>query len=148
MLLLEKKLPSEICKKSDYVIWKIVASYNGEGHFNVVGKLVTVTREDIILIFGIRCGTQPFPDTMVRRSNLPFVKRRHLKQEKFSAKNMKNMISELISSQRKQDIEDLVRLVCMVLCVTLFFPTSGTSISWSHVALLEDFDKMLEFDWA
>ena len=36
----------------------------------------------------------------------------------------------------------------MILCVTIFFLTSGINISWSHVALLEDFDEVKTYDWA
>ena len=39
-------------------------------------------------------------------------------------------------------------MVYMILCVMLFFPTSGINLSWSHVALLEDFDVMKTYDWA
>ena len=65
-----------------------------------------------------------------------------------STKTIKELIPELKSSREKEDIQDIVRMVCMILCVTLFFPTSGINLSWSHVALLEDFDEMKTYDWA
>ncbi|KAG5537181.1 hypothetical protein RHGRI_024570 [Rhododendron griersonianum] len=45
-------------------------------------------------------------------------------------------------------MDDIARLLCLFLCGTLFFSTSGTTINWVYVRHMEDLNKIKQFDWA
>lgn len=143
-----KKLEGSVCEKKDDFIEKIIASYSGKGCFKIGGKIIKLVKEEVKLIFGIQCGEERMEVIYASKQDIDFVKRNKLKGAKLTATTIKKMILTKANSSRKQDVEDVARLVCMFLCVSLFFPTSGSTLSWSHVSILDDLEEMKNYDWA
>ncbi|KAG5541143.1 hypothetical protein RHGRI_021125 [Rhododendron griersonianum] len=59
---------------------------------------------------------------------------------------MKEKIKQLKTSNELEDINDVVRLLCLFLCVTLLFSTSGTTVNWSFVYYMEDLAKVKQYN--
>ena len=72
---MRRRLNSDVCIKYDDVVHKIVQTYDVTGSFDIVGTKVCLTKEDIVLVFGIQCGTKPLPETTVKRKDVAFVAR-------------------------------------------------------------------------
>ncbi|KAL7180456.1 hypothetical protein ACSBR1_043623 [Camellia fascicularis] len=53
-----------------------------------------------------------------------------------------------IESKKKDDNEEIARLVCMYACQKLFFSTSGETIGWGYYAHMVLLESMQEYDWA
>ncbi|KAF7114281.1 hypothetical protein RHSIM_RhsimUnG0093700 [Rhododendron simsii] len=65
-----------------------------------------------------------------------------------STTTMKEKIKELKTSNKQHDIDDVARLLCLFLCATLLFSTTGTTVNWFYVHYMEDLEKVKEYDWA
>ncbi|KAH7861644.1 hypothetical protein Vadar_028840 [Vaccinium darrowii] len=49
---------------------------------------------------------------------------------------------------KQQNVDDVVRLLCLYLCVMLLFSNKANSVNWSYVHYMEDLEKVKEYDWA
>ncbi|GMP61073.1 hypothetical protein CsSME_00023682 [Camellia sinensis var. sinensis] len=61
--------------------------------------------------------------------------------------SIQKLITKLLRSKKKEDREDVVRLVCLLICLLLLYPGTGTTIGWGFMKYLEDIDKMKSYDW-
>ncbi|KAG5558172.1 hypothetical protein RHGRI_008183 [Rhododendron griersonianum] len=146
---MNSKLLSDNCRKYDEVVLKIIQSYEEESRSFIVGdRQLKLTKEHVKLIFGISCGEVEMVEANVKKESVAFAKRLEMKEARLSAPFMKQKIKELISSEKEQDVEDVVRLLCLYLCVTLFFSNQGTTVNWSYIQHMEDLERVKEYDWA
>ncbi|KAI8554665.1 hypothetical protein RHMOL_Rhmol05G0115700 [Rhododendron molle] len=65
-----------------------------------------------------------------------------------TTKIVANLIENIIENDDEQAIKDVVRLVCLYLCGTLFFSGLGIQISWSFVQLMKDLPAMSNYNWS
>ena len=77
----------------------------------------------------------------------PFVKRRFKDNESMNSVNIKEALRAAMRGKGKKDIEDVARLVCLYLFLTLFFATTGNTIRWGYIPFVEDLDRMRDFAW-
>lgn len=146
---MNSKLLSDNCRKYDEVVLKIIQSYEEESRSFIVGdRQLKLTKEHVKLIFGISCGEVEMVEANVKKESVALAKRLEMKEARLSAPFMKQKIKELISSEKEQDVEDVVRLLCLYLCVTLFFSNQGTTVNWSYIQHMEDLERVKEYDWA
>ncbi|KAI8562468.1 hypothetical protein RHMOL_Rhmol03G0039300 [Rhododendron molle] len=146
---MNSKLLSDNCRKYDEAVLKIIQSYEEESKSFIVGdRQLKLTKEHVKIIFGISCGEVEMVETNVKKESVALAKRLEMKEARLSAPAMKQKIKELASSEKEQDVEDVVRLLCLYLCVTLFFSNQGTTVNWSYVQHMEDLDKVKKYDWA
>ncbi|THG14400.1 hypothetical protein TEA_014838 [Camellia sinensis var. sinensis] len=61
--------------------------------------------------------------------------------------SIQKLITKLLRSKKKEDREDVVRLVCLLICLLLLYLGTGTTIGWGFMKYLEDIDKMKSYDW-
>ncbi|GMP53512.1 hypothetical protein CsSME_00018958 [Camellia sinensis var. sinensis] len=61
--------------------------------------------------------------------------------------SIQKLITKLLRSKKKEDREDVVRLVCLLICLLLLYPGTGTTIGWGFMKYLKDIDKMKSYDW-
>ncbi|XP_058202977.1 intracellular protein transport protein USO1-like [Rhododendron vialii] len=147
------KLAEKACMKHDKTILSIIQNYDtNDSKFLIGGKKVAITRNDIKLIFGIACGNKQIGDLNKKKSDVAFAKRRGIQEARIGSKKMKDMINEILSKKEEsiteEDIQDVVRLVCMFICLTLFFSTSGVTIAWTYVHCMEKIEEIKDYDWA
>ncbi|KAI8549332.1 hypothetical protein RHMOL_Rhmol06G0017300 [Rhododendron molle] len=147
------KLVEKACMKHDKPILSIIEKFDtNDSKFLIGGKKIAITRNDIKLIFGIACGNKPIGDLNKKKSDVAFATRRGIKEARIGSKKMKDMINEILQKREEsmtdEDIRDVVRLVCMFICLTLFFSTSGVTIAWTYVHCMEKIEEIKDYDWA
>ncbi|KAF7134461.1 hypothetical protein RHSIM_Rhsim08G0172300 [Rhododendron simsii] len=129
-------------RKFDEVIVKVIKSYDERTKsFRLGDKKVKLKDNHVKLIFGISCGNKEMAETDISKEDTALAKR-CIKEPRLTTTTMKEKIKELKSSNKPEDIEDVVRLFCLFLCVTLLFSTSGTTVNWSFVYYMEDLAKV------
>ncbi|KAG5524299.1 hypothetical protein RHGRI_031089 [Rhododendron griersonianum] len=147
--IVSKKLVSDHCRKFDEVVLKVIKSYDERTQsFRLGDKKVKLKDNHVKLIFGISCGKVEMTETSISKENTALAKRLGIKEARLTTTTMKEKIKELKSSNKPEDIADVVRLLCLFLCVTLLFSTSGTTVNWSFVYYMEDLAKVKQYNWA
>ncbi|KAG5564675.1 hypothetical protein RHGRI_000756 [Rhododendron griersonianum] len=147
--IMNSKLLSDNCRKYDEVVLKIIQSYEEDSRSFIVGdRQLKLTKEHVKLIFGISCGEVEMVEANVKKESVALAKRLEMKEARLSAPVMKQKIKKLISSKKEQDVEDVVRLLCLYLCVTLFFSNQGTTVNWSYIQHMEDLERVKQYNWA
>ncbi|KAG5551177.1 hypothetical protein RHGRI_009569 [Rhododendron griersonianum] len=147
--IVSKKLVSDHCRKFDEVVLKVIKSYDERTQkFRLGDKKVKLKDNHVKLIFGISCGKEEMTETSISKENTALAKRLGIKEARLTTTTMKEKIKELKSINKPEDIADVVRLLCLFLCVTLLFSTSGTTVNWSFVYYMEDLAKVKQYNWA
>ncbi|KAH7854795.1 hypothetical protein Vadar_017880 [Vaccinium darrowii] len=147
--IISKKLQSDQCRKFDEVVLKIVQSYEEDTEaFTVGSKNIKFTSNHVRLVFGICCGNKEMTETKIKKESTALAKRLEIKESRLSTTTIERKIKELQKSMKQQDIDDVVRLLCLHLCVMLLFSNKANSINWSYVHYMEDLEKVKEYDWA
>ncbi|XP_058198462.1 uncharacterized protein LOC131313984 [Rhododendron vialii] len=147
--IVSKKLVSNHCRKFDEVVVKVIKSYDERTKsFRLGDKKVKLKDNNVKLILGICCGNEEMVETNISKGDTALAKRLCIKEPRLTTTTMKEKIKELKSSNKPEDIEDVVRLFCLFLCVTLLFSTSGTTVNWSFVHYMEDLAKVKQYNWA
>ncbi|KAF7143014.1 hypothetical protein RHSIM_Rhsim05G0055800 [Rhododendron simsii] len=147
--ILDKKLVSEHCRKFDEVVVKVVKSYDERTKsFRLGDKKVKLKDNHVKLIFGICCGNEEMTERNISKGDTALAKRLCIKEPRLTTTTIKEKIKELKGSKKREHIEDVVRLFCLFLCVTLLFSTSGTTVNWSLVYYMEDLAKVKQYNWA
>ncbi|KAI8538305.1 hypothetical protein RHMOL_Rhmol09G0092100 [Rhododendron molle] len=123
------KLVEKACMKHDKPILSTIENYD--------------TNDSKFLIGG---------DLNKKKSDVAFTTRRGIQEAKIGSKKMKDMINEILQKKEEsmtdEDIRDVVRLICMFICLTLFFSTSGVTIAWTYVHCMEKIEEIKDYDWA
>ncbi|KAF7154339.1 hypothetical protein RHSIM_Rhsim01G0025600 [Rhododendron simsii] len=138
--------------KHDKPILSIIENYDtNDSKFLIGGKKVAITRNDIKLIIGIVCGNKLIGDLNKKKSDVAFATRRGIQEATIGSKKMKDMINEILQKKEEsiidEDIRDVVRFICMFICLMLFFPTSGVTIAWAYVHCMEKIEEIKDYDW-
>lgn len=146
--IIKKKLQSDQCRKYDEVVLKIVQSYQEDTKaFRIGGKNIRLTKNHVRLIFGISCGNK-MVEMKINKEATKLAKRLDIKESRLSTTTIEKKIRDLKNSEEQQDIDDVARLLCLYLCVMLFFSNKATSVNWLYVHYMEDLEKVKEYDWA
>lgn len=129
------------------MIIEIIRAYDpATNKFRLVEELVDITREDIVKIFGISCGTEYDKFKNCSKEDVNMAIRRKIKDNRLTSGSLKTLLSKYAKGKKIDDIQDVARLLCLHLCHALFF-SSATSVKWSSLEKVEDFEKMKLFDW-
>ncbi|CAL5391278.1 unnamed protein product [Camellia sinensis] len=115
--------------------------------FEIGGKKLKLKRNDFKLIFGIACGQKKMHLVYGRKDDIDLVKRRKIRENRMTSASIQKLITKLLRSKKKEDREDVVRLVCLLICLLLLYPGTGTTIGWGFMKYLEDIDKIKSYDW-
>ncbi|KAG5541015.1 hypothetical protein RHGRI_021039 [Rhododendron griersonianum] len=144
-----EKVKSDHCRKFDEVVVKIVESYDANTRtFRLGNKHVKLEREDVKLIFGITCGNEEINQGYCKKEDVQLAVKWKIKGNRLDTSTIKKLLTEKQNSKLEEDMDDIARLLCLFLCGTLFFSTSGTTINWVYVRHMEDLNKIKQFDWA
>ncbi|KAH7859797.1 hypothetical protein Vadar_005584 [Vaccinium darrowii] len=129
--IINKKLQSDQCRKFDEVVLKIVQSYQEDTKaFRIGGKNIRLTKNHVRLIFGISCGNKEMVEMKINKEATGLEKRLDIKESRLSTTTIEKKIRDLKNSEKQQDIDDVVRLLCLYLCVMLLFSNKATSVNW------------------
>ncbi|KAG5565884.1 hypothetical protein RHGRI_001710 [Rhododendron griersonianum] len=116
--------------------------------FRLGNKHVKLEREDVKLIFGITCGNEEINQGYCKKEDVQLAVKWKIKGTRLDTSTIKKLLTEKQNSKLEEDMDDIARLLCLFLCGTLFFSTSGTTINWVYVRHMEDLNKIKQFDWA
>ncbi|XP_058225350.1 uncharacterized protein LOC131334384 isoform X2 [Rhododendron vialii] len=143
----DKKLTPALCRKSDQMIINIINAYDpATDGFKLGRKSIKLTRADIFNIFGISGGSEKVILKYGSRDSVEMVKRGLITEERLTSSSLKEQVKKYAKGKNKADMEDFVRLLCVYLLHSLFFPTS-TSVKWVYLERIEDLRRLKNYDW-
>ncbi|CAL5338194.1 unnamed protein product [Camellia sinensis] len=143
----ENKVKRRDSIKYDDVVAKILQTYQMDGTtFEIAGKKLKLKRNDFKLIFGIACGQKKMNLAYRRKNEVAMVQRRKITESKMTSASIQKLITKLLRSNNNEDVEDVVRLVCILICLLLLYPVCGCVIIllyWicEHAKIIKPNDK-------
>ncbi|CAL5350129.1 unnamed protein product [Camellia sinensis] len=144
----ENKVKRRDSIKYDDVVAKILQTYQMDGTtFEIAGKKLKLKRNDFKLIFGIACGQKKMNLAYGRKNEVAMVQRRKITESRMTSASIQNLITKLLRSNNNEDVEDVVRLVYLLVCLLLLYPGTGTTIGWGFMKYIENIDEMKSYDW-
>ncbi|CAL5338776.1 unnamed protein product [Camellia sinensis] len=144
----ENKVKRRDSIKYDDVVAKILQTYQMDGTtFEIVGKKLKLKRNYFKLIFGIACGQKKMNLAYGRKNEVAMVQRRKITESRMTSISIQKLIMKLLRSNNNEDVEDVVGLVCLLVCLLLLYPGTGTTIVWGFMKYLENIDEMKSYDW-
>ncbi|CAL5392707.1 unnamed protein product [Camellia sinensis] len=144
----ENKVKRKDSIKYDDVVAKILQTYQMDGTtFEIARKKLKLKRNDFKLIFGIACGQKKMNLAYRRKNEVAMVQRRKITESRMTSASIQKLITKLLRSNNNEDVEDVVRLVCLLVCLLLLYPGTGTTIGWGFMKYLENIDEMKSYDW-
>ncbi|CAL5334300.1 unnamed protein product [Camellia sinensis] len=144
----ENKVKRRDSIKYNDVVAKILQTYQMDGTtFEITGKKLKLKRNDFKLIFGIACGQKKMNLAYGRKNEVAMVQRRKITESRMTSASIQKLITKLLRSNNNEDVEDVVRLVCVLVCLLLLYPGTGTTIGWGFMKYLENIDEMKSYDW-
>lgn len=152
--ILNQKLKKSMCRKSDELLQDLISRYDSELESFHIGRTeLKITENDIRLIFGIKDGPVKIEVAKKGKQESDFASRlRSLKTNKRKNELTKNVINgalhKVISGSAKEEIEDVARLINLLLLNTLFVPTRTDSMAWGYAKLVEDIEGMVDYNWS
>lgn len=124
-----------------------------EAGFELGGSVFCPRREDVAVIFGARCGDLHIQNVPGHVTKCDFLDRYWPHRTKVSYLLSKTMILDLLHELIAADdgephvVEDVSRLVHMLLLSILFLPNNNSSVGWKLIRYLDDFDCICMYLW-
>ncbi|CAL5363802.1 unnamed protein product [Camellia sinensis] len=144
----ENKVKRRESIKYGDVVAKILQTYQMDGTtFEIAGKKLKLKRNDFKLIFGIASGQKKMNLAYGRKNAVAMVQRRKITESRMTSASIQKLITKLLRSNNNEDVEDVVRLVCLLVCLLFLHPGIGTTIGWGFMKYLENIDEMKSYDW-
>ena len=130
-------------RKSDFDIVRIIKCYDVKtGTFVFGGKHVRLTPMWVSRIFGIPCSGDIIDITGKEDTTFSHVPSSVVKRGQLQKTSTEHSISMRLNHREKPEIEKVTNLICLLICNTLFFPSTGTSIPWFIAKVLVNVDVM------
>ncbi|XP_028087940.1 uncharacterized protein LOC114288621 [Camellia sinensis] len=135
-------------RKCDDLVVSIIRTYSVRaGMFVIGGRSVDFTDVDVRLLFGLQCGDAFLDFTPRSRPTSDFVQRRCGDVTRITTKLVRDLLVDASEGDTHTDYEDTAKLLCLYVCVKLFFSTSGENVSWNFIRYVDNLDAMKLYDW-
>ncbi|GMP22383.1 hypothetical protein CsSME_00000435 [Camellia sinensis var. sinensis] len=136
-------------KKVDVNVMDVIKSYDFHANgFKLRGKTCDIWNSDVTLIFGIKSGTKKVDVSYGKKQESPFVQRRFRNMSRISVKSLREALGDALVGTTRVDVEDVARIICLFIVTTLLLPTTGLTVGWAFVALVEDLEMMNSYAWS
>ncbi|CAL5345011.1 unnamed protein product [Camellia sinensis] len=123
--------------KYDDVAAKILQTYQMDGEtFKIGAKQLKLKSNDFKLVFGIAYGQKKMNLSYGRKNEIDMEKRRNITESRMTRTSITKLVTQLLESNNNEDIEDVVRLVCLLIYLLLLYPGTETTISWGFTKYL------------
>ncbi|CAL5405281.1 unnamed protein product [Camellia sinensis] len=109
---------------------------------------MNIHNSDIKLIFGVDCGSKPMDISYGAKPKTGIVNKICKNASWLTSKWIRTLLTKALKGKKKDDNEEVARLVCMYACQKFFFSTSGETIGWGYYAHMVPLETMREYDWA
>ncbi|GMP65708.1 hypothetical protein CsSME_00026391 [Camellia sinensis var. sinensis] len=130
-------------KKVDDNVMDTIKSYDFHAKgFKLGGKTCDIRNSDVPLIFGIKSRTKKVDISYEKKQESLFVHRRFRKMSRISVKGLQEALGDALEGTTTVDIEDVGRIMFLFVVTTLLLPTTGLTIGWAFVALVENLEIM------
>ncbi|CAL5435340.1 unnamed protein product [Camellia sinensis] len=144
----KNKMKRRDSMKYDNVVAKILQTYQMDGEtFKIGAKKLKLKSNDFKLIFGIVCGQKKMNLSYRRKNEIDMVKGRSITESIMTRTSITKSITQLLESNNNEDIENVVRLVCLLICLLLLYQGTRTTIGWGFMRYIEDIDIIKFYDW-
>ena len=77
-----------------------------------------------------------------------FVIRRFPSDARLTVLIITSKLREVANGTTPIDIEDFVRIICLILFVTILLLTTGQSIGWGYLQLVDNYTEMVRYNWS
>ncbi|GMP22367.1 hypothetical protein CsSME_00000422 [Camellia sinensis var. sinensis] len=67
---------------------------------------------------------------------------------RISVKSLREALGDALVGTTRVDVEDVARIMCLFIVATLLLPTTGLTVGWAFVALVEDLEMMNSYAWS
>ena len=67
---------------------------------------------------------------------------------RISVKSLREALGDALEGTTTVDVEDVARIMCLFVMATLLLPTTGLTVGWAFVALVEDLEMMNSYAWS
>ncbi|CAL5341048.1 unnamed protein product [Camellia sinensis] len=136
-------------QKCDDIVMRIIQTFvPDKSAFMIGGKHIELRSIDMQLIFGIQGGKKSLDLSHGPRLPTDFIQRRCPKIARINLKTTKELLMDALLGDTTHDHQDVAKLLSLCLCGKLFFATSGETVRWGFVWVVEDLDNMKAYDWA
>ncbi|KAF5186192.1 hypothetical protein FRX31_024221, partial [Thalictrum thalictroides] len=134
------------------MLLKLIKCYDKENDaFNIGGVHVKLTVEDVSLIFGFEMKGKiimPLAAKGYSEVETPFVKT-HFKNQTMLMKNViLDRVKKVVEKNDKASTRDFARLVILFIATIILFPNANSSLKWSFVPHIENFEEITSISWA
>ncbi|KAL7196683.1 hypothetical protein ACSBR1_036657 [Camellia fascicularis] len=120
--------------KYDDVVAKILQTYQMDGEtFKISAKKLKFKSNDFKLIFGIACGQKKMNLSYGGKNEIDMAKIRKIIESRMTRTSITKLITQFLQSNNNEDIEDVIRLVCLLICLLLLYLGTGTTIGWGFM---------------
>ncbi|CAL5364507.1 unnamed protein product [Camellia sinensis] len=127
----------------------VIKSYDFHAKgFKLGGKTCDIRDSDVTLIFGLKSGTKKVDVSYGKKQESPFVQRRFRNMSRISIKSLREALGDALEGTTRVDVEDVARIMCLFVVATLLLPTTGLTVGWAFVALVEDLEMMNSYAWS
>ncbi|CAL5415105.1 unnamed protein product [Camellia sinensis] len=82
-----------------------------------------------------------------KKQESPFVQRRFRNMSRISVKSLREALGDALEGTTRVDVKDVARIMCLFVVATLLLPTTGLTVGWAFVALVEDLEMMNSYAW-
>ncbi|CAL5383171.1 unnamed protein product [Camellia sinensis] len=132
-------------KKVNDNVMDVIKYYDfHEKGFNLEGKTCDIRDSDVTFIFGIKSRTKKVDVSYGKKQESAFVQRRFRNMSRISVKSL----LDALEGTTTVDVEDIARIMCLFTVETLLLPTTGLTVGWAFVALVEDLEMMNSYAWS
>ncbi|KAL7196304.1 hypothetical protein ACSBR1_036332 [Camellia fascicularis] len=105
------------CMKSNDVVVHVLQTYKAsKDAFYIREKKMNIYDSDIKLIFGVDCGTKPMDISYGAKPKTGIIHKRYKNVSRLASKWIRTLLTEALNGKKKDDKEEVVRLVCMYAC--------------------------------
>ncbi|KAM1585003.1 hypothetical protein ACFX1Z_037923 [Malus domestica] len=136
------------CKKSESDVRDIIKCYNSRTmSFQFGSTSASLTTEDMAEILGLPQEGEELKLKGSRSYKSDFVER-YFNAKRVYKTLVDKALDEAIKGKRETDVEDVVRLILIELCITFLLCNSGQVTSWNLVKYCEDLESVSRYSWA
>ncbi|KAM7497457.1 hypothetical protein LguiA_021871 [Lonicera macranthoides] len=136
-------------RKSDLDIVRIIRCYNAPtGTFVFGGKHVKLTPTWVTKIFGVPCLGDRIDISGNQQVDTGIQSNFSLSRGQLQKTHVEREIVSKLKLVNTTDVDRVAQLMCVLLCNSVFFLNTGTSIPWFLAKLMSSIDEMNKYNWA
>ena len=99
------------------------------------------------MIFGIKFRSLKINITYSRRPQTQFMERRFGEGSRPTLRSIKNDALDALNGTTKDDVENVMRLLCLYVILSVLFLPSGNTVKWVFIHYIENIEEVNMYAW-